>query len=268
MKPPPPRLSLVGLAQGGRAVGGSVLRARLADRLEPGLAPAREWPWPVMLIVLGIHLGLAALLLLAGRAHIPAPPEQIAINIVSETAPHGAETPQPVSNPASPAAARPVSAQPEALPLPPPAFPSVPLAAASSSPVADLPAPPPTPPPPPRPAPPKPVAPEAGATKIAARKTAATTVAVLHPAVPFADNQAPDYPAAALAAGERGVVRFKLYLGPDGRVRRFVLTQSSGYADLDESARVAAMGWRYRPAMRGGVAVAAVVPFFVNFEPR
>jgi TonB family protein len=115
---------------------------------------------------------------------------------------------------------------------------------------------------------PKPAAQSARGAKIKAEKMASVTVAVTHPAVAFADNQAPDYPPWAQDAGEQGVVRLKLFIAADGRVRNVVLTQSSGYADLDASARAAAMGWRYQPAMRKGVAVPSIVQFFVKFLPR
>ena len=220
--------------------------ARAADRLEAETKRQAGWPWRFAAVAGLAHLGLAILLVLAGRVHLPMPPpEPISIQVVSET------TPQRVS------AARPAA---QALPVPPPPMPN--------QVAAPLPLPPPSPPQRQMAAVPQPAALATTGTKIKAQKMANVTVAVTHPAVPFADNQAPDYPQAAIDAGEQGVARFVLYLGADGRVQRFQLTQSSGYAELDADVRAAAMGWRYQPAMRNGVAVPSTIAFFVKFSPR
>ncbi|HTQ71348.1 MAG TPA: energy transducer TonB [Acidocella sp.] len=233
------RLSPALLAGAPLNAGAVPLRARLADRLEPELARTARWPWRLAVLAGAAHLALAALVLLVSRGHLPRPPpEPVAISVVSETTPQGANTPP--------------------MPSPQPAAPP--------SPVAELP--PPPPPAPQNPRIPKPTARTARGAKIKAEKMASTTVAVTHQAVPFADNQAPYYPRSAIMAHEQGVVRFKLYLSADGRVRNFVLIQSSGYADLDASVRAAAMGWHYQPAMRRGVAVPSVVQFHVKFLPH
>jgi protein TonB len=44
-----------------------------------------------------------------------------------------------------------------------------------------------------------------------------------------------DYPAAALAAREQGLVGFALDVGPDGRVSGCTITRSSGSRSLDET---------------------------------
>ncbi len=242
------------------------LSARFADRLDPEISKAGHWPWRLALLAAVAHLALAGVVLLVSRVHLPKPPpEPVSISIVSQTTPQGANMPRP----ALPKQAQPQPAQAsQPLPDPPPPAPT-PQPAAPPSPQADLPPPPPPAPPVPKNLPtPKPVAQSASGSKIKADKMASVTVAVTHPAVPFADNQAPDYPQAAIDAREQGVVRFKLYLSTDGRVRNFVLTQSSGYADLDASVRRAAMGWRYQPATRGGVEVPSVVKFHVEFVPH
>ncbi|GAN82169.1 energy transducer TonB [Acidocella aminolytica] len=213
------------------------LRATVADRLVPDWRRQQHWPWRPAWWAGVAHLALVGGVFLAGTIHLPhPPPEQVVINIVPETT-------APLVHPPAPKQAE---SQPP-LPLPPPPSPL---------PAAPLPLPPPMPQAAPR------------QMAVQARETSSQAVEVLHPAVPFADNRAPDYPQAAIAAGERGVVRFKLYLGADGRVRRFQLTQSSGYADLDASVRAAALGWRYHPATRGKVAVPFVVTFHVEFVPH
>ncbi len=190
------------------------------------------------------HVSLVFGEMLVSRVSLPRPSRgPISISIVSQTVPQGMSVPQHMLSIQSnfrPA----LTAQ--SLPGPPPPVPLVPR----SQPI------------------PGHAAQSARGPKITAGKLAAVTVAVAHPAVSFADNQAPDYLRAAIDAREQGVVRFKLYLGKDGRVRRFQLTRSSGYADLDASVRRAALAWRYHPAMRGGVAVPSVVKFHVEFLPQ
>ena len=243
---------------------GLPLRASAGDRLGQEAPVQAGALWRFAVWAGAAHLVLVALLVLAGRVHLPPPPpEPVSIQVVSETVPQGATAVQPATQPRP----QPASAV-QPLPVPPPPMPSQ-IPQAPPSPVAALPPPPPPAPPTPRMAPaPKPAAEAARGTRIKAQKTASVTVAVTHPAVPFADNQAPDYPQAAINAGEQGVVRFRLALGADGRVRNFQLTQSSGYTDLDANVRAAAMGWRYQPAMRNGVAVPSTIAFFVKFSPR
>ena len=241
----PARLSPVFL-ESAPLLAGPALRASAAERLEAQTPRKAGWPWRFAAVAGLAHLSLAIMLVLAVRLHLPAPPpEPISIQVVSETIPQGVSAASPAAQP---------------LPVPPPPMPNQ---------VAEpLPLPPPSPPRIQMAAVPQPAAQAARGTKIKAQKIASVTVAVTHPATPFADNQVPDYPQAAIDAGEQGVVRFVLRLGADGRVQSFQLTQSSGYADLDANVRAAAMGWRYQPAMRNGVAVPSIVAFFVKFAPR
>ena len=275
------RLRLVGV---GLAPELSRLRAAEADRLEAVRVGRPGLPWRMALLAVAAHLAALLALVWLGRLVLPkAPPEPIAISIVSETAPQGTiqPTPTPKTSPLPHPAPPAPSAAPSSSSYRPPVRSPAPALPAPTSPKASLPPPPPAAPaPPPKavPAPPKPArdvalpqpaaAPSMSGAKIKAQKQAAVTVAVLHPAVAFADNQAPDYPRAAILAGEQGVVRFRLIVGKDGRVERFELTQSSGYADLDASVREAALGWRYQPATRGGVQVPSIVTFHVRFVPQ
>jgi protein TonB len=60
---------------------------------------------------------------------------------------------------------------------------------------------------------------------------------------------ADDYPAAALRAGEEGVVRYRLTVNRDGRVSQCVVTASSGSASLDgTTCRIMTARARFTPA--------------------
>ena len=66
-----------------------------------------------------------------------------------------------------------------------------------------------------------------------------------------------DYPAAARAAGEQGLVEFSLDVGPEGRVTGCTITRSSGSAMLDSTTcRLMRSRARFTPAIdAGGAAV-------------
>jgi protein TonB len=77
-----------------------------------------------------------------------------------------------------------------------------------------------------------------------------------------------DYPAGALRRGEHGATGFSLTVGPDGRVRDCVVTQSSGSPELDRAtcAKVSARA-RFTPARDGsGSAVAATYANTIRWE--
>ena len=59
-----------------------------------------------------------------------------------------------------------------------------------------------------------------------------------------------DYPAAALRAGQKGTVKFALAIGPDGKPTGCKVTQSSGFALLDETTcRLVVARAQFAPAM-------------------
>jgi TonB family protein len=70
----------------------------------------------------------------------------------------------------------------------------------------------------------------------------------------------PQYPDLARQAGVDGEVRFRVLVGPDGRVLRTQIVKSIPM--LDEAATVAVLQWRFVPATRNGSPVCAwtVVP--------
>ena len=77
-----------------------------------------------------------------------------------------------------------------------------------------------------------------------------------------------DYPAGALRRGEHGVTGFSLAVGPDGRVRDCMVTQSSGSQELDRAtcAKVSARA-RFAPAKDGsGSAVAGAYANTIRWE--
>lgn len=72
---------------------------------------------------------------------------------------------------------------------------------------------------------------------------------------PLADNPPPAYPAAARRRGLQGLVVVLVRVLPDGSAGALSVAESSGHALLDQAALDAVAGWRFRPALRDGVAV-------------
>lgn len=68
-------------------------------------------------------------------------------------------------------------------------------------------------------------------------------------------NRPPVYPNSAYVARQEGRVVCRLWITALGTVERAEIDVSSGVAALDAAALEAARRWRFRPAMRGGVAV-------------
>lgn len=58
-----------------------------------------------------------------------------------------------------------------------------------------------------------------------------------------------DYPAAAMRGNDEGMVRYRLEIGPNGRVSSCAITASSGSAPLDNATcRILTTRSRFRPA--------------------
>lgn len=84
----------------------------------------------------------------------------------------------------------------------------------------------------------------------------------------YADAPAPRYPARALREGRRGLVVLEVLVDVDGRPVEVTVAESSGHRDLDRAAqRQVLEAWRFRPAMRNGVAVRAIGRVPVEFNP-
>ena len=82
-----------------------------------------------------------------------------------------------------------------------------------------------------------------------------------------ATHTTPPYPPLALRLGEEGSVMLRLTSSMQGLVTDAAVVRSSGYDDLDQAARSwILVHWRYRPAMRGGVAVASAGDVQVRFD--
>lgn len=85
-------------------------------------------------------------------------------------------------------------------------------------------------------------------------------------AVPDADNPPPRYPRLARREGYEGRVLLRVRISADGRCLAVQVARSSGYAILDRAAAEAARDWRFRPATRGGCAVASELTVPVRFR--
>jgi TonB family protein len=67
----------------------------------------------------------------------------------------------------------------------------------------------------------------------------------------------PEWPAAALAAGDSGIVTLKLLIDADGAVVDSRVLRSSGHEALDEAARVAMLKCHFNPGLKDGKPVKA-----------
>lgn len=145
--------------------------------------------------------------------------------------------------------------------------------------------------PPPPPAPPMPhVDPTDTATRVTvppppiniandARKVIAGSIDTTPPPQPPAPDtyasgisgthSIPDYPALARRLSEQGNVRLSLTISAAGDVTAATVVQSSGFADLDQTAVDWVIGhWKYKPATRGGAAVNSTALAVVVFNLR
>ena len=76
----------------------------------------------------------------------------------------------------------------------------------------------------------------------------------------------PRYPLLARRRGLQGRVVVKVQIDRSGQVRQVVVASSSGYRLLDQAAVKAVQRWRFRPALRQGVAVSTEMRIPVRFE--
>ena len=76
----------------------------------------------------------------------------------------------------------------------------------------------------------------------------------------------PDYPRDALRSGATGEVVIRIDVGPDGRPASLEVVNSSRNRSLDRAALQAVRQWRFEPAMRDGMPVAASVQQTVSFD--
>ena len=77
----------------------------------------------------------------------------------------------------------------------------------------------------------------------------------------------PTYPARALRRGERGVVRVRADIGPDGVPTSVSVAGSSGSRQLDRAAVNAVLRWRFEPATANGQPTVGTVEVPIEFNP-
>lgn len=106
---------------------------------------------------------------------------------------------------------------------------------------------------------------------------AATQAAPVKPEVPppvepprfdadYLANPAPAYPPISRRQGDQGTVLLDVAVSADGRADEVGIARSSGHPRLDEAARKAVLRWKFKPAQRGGIAIAARVKVPVQFS--
>src|SRR5262249_52846026 len=77
----------------------------------------------------------------------------------------------------------------------------------------------------------------------------------------------PPYPGLARKMGEQGTVKLRLTISAQGVVAGADVVQSSGFPDLDQTAvNWVLTNWKYKPAVRGGVAIASTALAAVVFS--
>ena len=80
------------------------------------------------------------------------------------------------------------------------------------------------------------------------------------------DTGRPAYPEISRRRGQEGTVLLELSVDANGRVAKVRIVESSGFSALDTAATEALRDWRFRPAQRGGVPIAASIIHPVHFR--
>lgn len=78
----------------------------------------------------------------------------------------------------------------------------------------------------------------------------------------------PDYPAREQRAEIEGIVKVRVLIGTDGRVKSVELVSGGNPAFFEATKRRALSKWRFKPATRGGVAEESWKEMTVRFEIR
>ena len=79
-------------------------------------------------------------------------------------------------------------------------------------------------------------------------------------------GEKPPYPALAARMHREGAVTVRLSVSETGKVTAAQLVKSSGYAELDQAALQWVVGWKYKPALKDGQAVASTTEDTVIFN--
>jgi protein TonB len=221
--------------------------------------------WPVMLIVIVVHVLIAlALLSMEPVARAKGRQQPLIASLIVPPAPPKVEEPAKAPDPPKPLPQRPRS-EPPPKPLPPPPLLSAPESAPSPVVVAPLPAEVPVPAPS--------AALERPAPAIAAAPPAPPAPRVEPVVAPrfdadYLDNPAPAYPALSRRMGEQGRVLLRVYVHADGSAGQLEIGESSGFERLDRAAREAVARRRFVPARQGERPVAAWVLVPISFSLR
>lgn len=81
----------------------------------------------------------------------------------------------------------------------------------------------------------------------------------------FLKNPQPSYPVFAKKRQQQGTVMLNVKVSIEGKAEMIELAESSGFSLLDEAAQLAVANWRFIPARRGDVVIAASVIVPVRF---
>jgi len=100
----------------------------------------------------------------------------------------------------------------------------------------------------------------------AAAAVAAGPVLPPRPVAGLATNRKPDYPVAARSRHLQGHVVLRVQVSETGDPLAVEVVSSSGHPMLDDAALAAVRTWRFIPASRGGVEVAAPVEVPIDFR--
>ncbi|MEL0105361.1 MAG: energy transducer TonB [Rhodospirillaceae bacterium] len=79
-------------------------------------------------------------------------------------------------------------------------------------------------------------------------------------------NKPPEYPERARLNEFEGRVLLRVKVSADGKSEKVAIKTTSGYDILDEAAKAAVQAWRFVPARRAGIAVAATIDVPIVFR--
>lgn len=82
----------------------------------------------------------------------------------------------------------------------------------------------------------------------------------------YLKNPPPPYPAEAIRKSQEGLVMLSVWVSRSGTVQKAEISQSSGFAVLDQSALKTVKKWKFNPARSGALAVESQVNIPVRFR--
>ncbi|MBK1694208.1 hypothetical protein CKO09_05570 [Chromatium weissei] len=85
-------------------------------------------------------------------------------------------------------------------------------------------------------------------------------------AATYLNNPAPSYPDTARRLRQEGTVQLRVQVSISGNASAVSIASSSGVISLDQAAVRAVQRWRFKPARRDGIAVAATVQIPIRFQ--